>query len=81
DRLYLNRPLGISLYCEGNAGEAATILEKAAEKNEEDIELMLYLSRAYLDMGVLMRADKWAAKVVRIDPKNEMAKDILNKIM
>ncbi len=81
ERLYLNRLLGISLYCEGNASEAATILEKAANKNEEDVELMLYLARAYLDMGVPMRADKWAAKVVRIDPKNKMAKDILDKIM
>ncbi|MEA2084289.1 MAG: tetratricopeptide repeat protein [Thermodesulfobacteriota bacterium] len=81
DRFYLNRLLGISLYCERNVSEAATILEKAAEKNEEDIELMLYLARAYLDMGIPLRADKWAAKVVRIDPKNEMAKDILDKVM
>lgn len=81
ERFYLNRLLGISLYGEGSVSEAATIFEKMVGKSEGDVELMLYLSRAYLDMGIPMRADKWAAKVIRIDPKNEMAKEILDKIM
>ncbi|MCK5322931.1 MAG: response regulator [Desulfobulbaceae bacterium] len=80
ERFYLNRLLGISLYHEGSISEATTILEKAVGKSEEDVELMLYLSRAYIDMGIPMRADKWAAKVVRIDPKNKMAREILDKI-
>jgi Tfp pilus assembly protein PilF len=53
-------------------------MEKAAEKQDEDIELLLGLARAYLEMKHLIRADRWATRAVRIDPENQEAKKILD---
>jgi CheY-like chemotaxis protein/Tfp pilus assembly protein PilF len=78
DRFYLHKHLGLILLKKGSTAEAVAVMEKAVEKHEEDIELLLGLARAYLEMKHLIRADKWATRVVRIDPENCEAKKILD---
>ena len=80
-RFYINKKMGMALLKAGENGEAVKVLEKAAEKLSEDIELMLILSRTYFEMKMTMRADNWATKAVRIDPQNEEAREILRKCL
>jgi CheY-like chemotaxis protein/Tfp pilus assembly protein PilF len=77
DRFYLHKPLGLTLLKKGAAVEAVEVMEKASEKHGEDIELLLGLAKAYLGMKQLIRADKWATRVIRIDPNNREARKIL----
>ncbi len=79
ERYYLLKKIGITHAQQGEDHEAVKILEKAAEKFSEDIELLLAMAKAYLRLKIMMRADKWAAKVARLDPKNEEAREILKK--
>lgn len=81
ERFYLNKKMGITLHRTGDNNEAVKVLEKATEKFGEDIELLLLLARIYMQMGLRMRADNWANKVVRIDPKNEEAREILRQTL
>jgi len=77
DRFYLQKKIGIALVQTGDMGEATKILEKAADKFPEDVEVLLALARTYLDLKLPMRADKWAAKLLRIDPGHREAREIL----
>ncbi len=79
ERFYLLRKLGIALHMAGEDQEAVRVMERAVEKFGEDIELMLALARAYMRIGMMVRADKWANRVTRLDPANEEARDILKK--
>lgn len=81
DRDYLNKKLGINLYKGGDIQDAIDVLEKIAQKFPTDIELMLTIAQAYLDVKVRMRADKWATRAARIDPKNKEAQKILDQCM
>lgn len=79
ERVYLNKKIGMALYKDGDFKNAVNFLEKAADKFTEDLELFLVLAKAYLAMKMLMRADKWAAKVIRIEPNHAEARDILKQ--
>lgn len=78
-RVYLNKKIGMTLFRAEEYKEAVNFLEKAAEKLSEDIELFLCLAKAYLKMKMMMRADKWAAKVLRIDQDHVEAREILKQ--
>lgn len=81
ERDYLLKKLGIAYQKAGDLKEAVDVLEKCIQKFPEDIELLLALAQIYLDMKMRMRADKWATKAARIDPKNKLAREILDKCM
>lgn len=81
ERFYLNKKMGIALHRMGDNNEAVKVMEKAAAKFGEDIELLLMLAKVYMEMNMRMRADNWANKVVRIDPKNEEAREILRNTL
>lgn len=78
-RSYLNKKIGTALVRAGEYGDGTRLLETAADKTPQDIELLLLLSRSYLEMKMPMRADNWAAKAIRIDPQNVEAREILKK--
>ena len=80
-RQLLTKKLGHALQKDGSPKEAIEILEKAATKFPNDIELLLALAQAYLDINMKMRADQWASRVRRLDPKNELAQTIINQCL
>jgi len=79
ERDYLQKKLGEALFKEGHPKEAIAIFEQIAPRFPEDINILLNLAQAYLDIKMRMRADKWASKAARIDPKNKLAQKILNQ--
>ncbi len=79
ERMYLNKKIGLTHFQIGEYNDATKMLEKAVDKFPEDLEVLLALAKSYWEMKVPMRADKWASKVVRIDPKNKEAHEILSK--
>ncbi len=78
-RYYLAKKLGIAYQRNGNNPKAVQVLEEAVERFGEDVDSLLGLAKAYLEMNMLVRADKWAVMVIRLDPDNEEAKDIMDK--
>jgi predicted Zn-dependent protease len=78
ERFYLHKLLGQALLKKGALAEAVAVMEKSAEKNGEDIEVLLFLARACLKMKHPDRAHKYAGRVIRIDPQNEEALEIQN---
>lgn len=81
ERTYLNKKIGMALYTAGDCNEAVKMLEKAAEKTSDDIELFLALGKAYYAMKQLVRADQWVSKVLRLHPDHAEARTILNKCL
>ena len=79
NRQYLNKKIGTALVGVGEYSEGTRLLETAAAKTPQDIELLLSLARAYMAMQMPMRADNWAAKVIRIDPQNIEARQIMKQ--
>ncbi|MDH4320418.1 MAG: tetratricopeptide repeat protein [Desulfobulbaceae bacterium] len=80
ERFYLKKNLGLTFRRAGHNNEAVKILEEALEKTGEDIEIMLELAYIYLDLKMPMRTDKWATRVIRVDPANKEAKELLLKL-
>lgn len=78
-RYYLSKKLGIAYHRNGNNTKAVQILEEAMGRFGEDVESLLALANAYLEMNMIVRADKWAVMAIRIDPENEEAREILDK--
>ena len=78
-RLSIHKQLGLALQQKGQHSQATAYLEKAADKFSEDIELHIALARSYLEMNMLIRADRHAAKAVQLDPGNREAKTLLNQ--
>lgn len=76
ERFYLSKKIGMTLLKAGEKNEALKILEKVAEKFSEDLDVMLTLAKTYFEMRMLARADWWASKLLRIDPKHEEAREI-----
>ena len=81
ERQFLAKKLGRALLKDGNPKEAIEVFEKSATKFPNDIELLLDLAQAYLDINLKMRADQWASRVRRLDPKNALAQTIINQCM
>jgi len=79
ERWYLNKKLGTALQKNGKLHDAIEVFEKAIERSPSDIELLLSLAQSYLDIKMPIRADKWATKVIRMDPKNTSARTILDQ--
>lgn len=78
-RVYLHKKIGVALYRAQDYKEAVNYLEKAAEKLTEDVELFLMLAKSYLNLKMLMRADKWASRILKIDQNHGEARDILKQ--
>jgi len=80
ERFYLKKNLGMTLRKAGAKQEAVKILEEALDKIGDDIEVMTELAEIYMDIKMPMRADKWATLILRVDPENKKAKEILRNI-
>ncbi len=81
DRQFLCKKMGQALLKAGHQQEAIEVLEKAAPKFPNDFDLMLTLAQAYLDINLKMRADQWASRVRRLDPKNAVATAIIDQCL
>jgi CheY-like chemotaxis protein len=81
DRFYLNKQMGLAMLRSGNYSEAVAVMEKYAEKHGEDIDILLALANGYLALKLPRRADKWAARVIRIDSANQEARNIMDKCL
>lgn len=81
ERIYLHKKIGLALCTAGDYTEAVKMLEKAAEKSADDIELFLSLGKAYQAMKQVIRADQWVSKVLRLDPNHKEARAILDKCL
>ncbi len=81
ERTYLSKKIGIAMLKSDKAHDAIGVFEKAIEGSPEDIEMLLFLAQSYLDIKMPIRAEKWAAKVIRIDPKNTTANNILDQCL
>ena len=81
ERYILHKKLGVVLRKKGEFNEASIPLERAAEHLDDDIDLLIILAQTYLDMGMTIRADKWAGKARRLAPDNKKAKRIMDKCL
>ncbi|MDH3392748.1 MAG: tetratricopeptide repeat protein [Desulfobulbaceae bacterium] len=80
DRFYLKKNLGITLRKAGDIKDAVKVLEEALDKIGDDIEIMQELAYLYMELQMPMRADKWATRILRIDPENVAAKQIMRQV-
>jgi CheY-like chemotaxis protein/Flp pilus assembly protein TadD len=80
ERYYLNKKIGLTCFRMGEYSEAVKMLEKGLDKVPEDIQALMALAKAYLTLNIKMRADNTLAKVLRIDPKHQEARELLAKI-
>jgi len=76
ERFYLSKKIGLTQLQADDKNEALRGLEKVAAKFPEDVEVMLVLAKTYFEMRMTSRADWWAGKLLRLDPKNEEAREI-----
>lgn len=81
ERQHLHKKLGLSLLRAEEFNDAVKSLEKAAEKQAEDPEILLAVAKAYLSMKMMIRADQWASKLLRIDPGHQEAREIVNRCL
>lgn len=81
DRQFLYKKLGRALVMADQPREAIDILEKAVAKFPTDLDLLLDLAQAYLDINLKTRADQWASRARRLDPQNARAQAIIEKCL
>ena len=81
ERTHILRSLGMALHLAGENQEAVRVMENAVEKLGEDQELLLHLARAYLEMGMKVRAEKWANRVLAMDPSCDEAREITRQCL
>jgi Flp pilus assembly protein TadD len=79
ERIYLNKKIGLALYTAGDSNEAVKMLEKAAEKTTDDLELFLTLGKAYYAMKQLVRPTSGSRRF--LDPGHKEARAILDKCL
>jgi len=77
DDLKLVRLLGIALRRKRQNKEAIPLLELVAQKAPHDIELLLEIAQGHLELKKLIPAERWAVKVIRLNPGNEKAMEII----
>ncbi|MDH3360433.1 MAG: tetratricopeptide repeat protein, partial [Desulfobulbaceae bacterium] len=80
DRYYLKKNLGITLRRAGDHADAVQMLEEALDKSGDDLEIMVELANLYMELKMPMRADKWATRILRLDPNNATAKNLRKKL-
>jgi len=80
-KVHIYKHLGIGLYHSGLYQDAAQALEKAAQETETDVELWLVLAKTYQALKMVVRTEKWATRVIRVDSANMEAKEILNQCL
>lgn len=81
DRQAAARKLGLALHKAEHPVEAIEILEKLAPQVPNDIEVLLTLAQAYLDVKQKIRADQWASRARRLAPKNAQAQRIIDQCL
>jgi CheY-like chemotaxis protein len=70
--------LGIALCKKGLLDEGVRTLEKAVAESEPDPASWIVLAQAYLAMKMTGRAEKWAARAIRMAPDNEEARAVFD---
>ncbi len=71
---------GVALIQAKKFNQAPRYLKRAIEINEGEINYQLALSHAYLSQGKLQQALPWLESVLKLDPKNTTAIDVLPKV-
>ncbi|MBW2107473.1 MAG: response regulator [Deltaproteobacteria bacterium] len=71
--------LGITFRELGQFGKALTYLTRAEEQSPKDLALKIHLAKVYLAMGKVIRAEKALKQVLKIDPDNEQAWELIKK--
>lgn len=77
ENILVHKNIGLALQQKGMNNEAVFHLEKAVEVFHQDIDLLMALARLYLGMKRFVRADKWAGKVLHLQPENKEARSIM----
>ncbi len=79
-RTYLHKLIGMALRRRGNARDALVHLEEAVQLTPDDIDLLLELAQCYCDLRKPVPAEKWAVRVIRLEPENARAREILDRL-
>jgi tetratricopeptide (TPR) repeat protein len=69
--------LGYCRFVLGQEQEGRGLLEAALEKRPDDPALLLYLARVELQEGRFQEAEKWAGRLMQLDPHNQEAQATL----
>ena len=75
-----NYRAGIALIKAKNFAQAPRYLKRAIGINSTNINYQLALSHAYLEQSKLKKALPWLESVLKLDPRNVTAKEILPKV-
>jgi len=75
-----NYRAGIALIEQKQFAQAPRYLKRAIAANNSNVNYQLALSHAYLEQGKLQQALPWLESVLRLDPNNVTAIDVLPKV-
>jgi len=79
DRSDLFFKLGKTLEKLGQTNKAATYLINAAEIDKENVDIKLHLAKSYLTADKTILAEKPLKEILKINPNNKQAKDLLKQ--
>lgn len=79
DRADLHFKLGVIYEEAGKEGEALTSLSEAEMLDDKTPEIKIHLAKVYLAQGMIIRAERPLNAVLKVDPKNKEAKDLLRQ--
>ena len=71
--------VGAALEEIGKSSEALGYLVDAEKQDKDNLDVKMYIGRAYLAMGLPIRAEKALREILAVEPKNKTAKELLRK--
>jgi DNA-binding response OmpR family regulator len=80
DRYDLLPKLGVATQKAGDYRNAIEFLNKAEHNFKEDIEIKFHLAECYIAIDQVLRADKKISEILQIDPDNEEAISLKQRI-
>jgi len=75
-----NYRAGVALIQQNQFAQAPRYLKRAIAANKSDVNYQLALSHAFLELGKLKQALPMLESVLRLDPNNKTANDVLPKV-
>jgi len=75
-----NYRAGVALIQQNQFAQAQRYLKRAIAANKSDVNYQLALSHAFLELGKLKQALPMLESVLRLDPNNKTANDVLPKV-
>ena len=71
--------LGVALEETGKHSKALTYLTRAEKEDRDNPDIKVHLARVYLTLGRPIRAEKALKEVLKVDPKNKKAMELLKE--